>query len=63
MPIKPKQRELRNKNLLEPKDFDVEHDSLKGVFNGGLDRQNLPVAGIQTENFLTLDLSSKQLMI
>jgi hypothetical protein len=51
MPIKPKQRELRNKNLLEPKDFDVEYDSLKGVFNGGLDRQNLPVNGIDAGNF------------
>lgn len=51
MPIKPKQRELRDLNITEPKDFDVEYDSLKGVLNGGLDRQNIPVAGIQASNF------------
>ena len=51
MPIKPKQRELRDKNVTEPKDFDQEYDSLKGIMNGGLDRDNLPVAGIDAANF------------
>ena len=51
MPIKPKQRELRDKNVTEPKDFDQEYDSLKGIMNGGLDRDNLPVAGIDASNF------------
>lgn len=51
MPIKPKQRELRNNNLTDPKDFDQEYDSLKGMFNGGLDRQNLPVGGLQADKF------------
>ena len=51
MPIKPKQRKLRNLNVTEPKDFDQEYDSLKGMFNGGLDRQNLPVAGIDATAF------------
>lgn len=51
MPIKPKQRELKNSNTLEPSDFDQEYDSLKGMFNGGLDRQNLPVSGIDAGAF------------
>jgi len=51
MPIKPKQRELRNNNIIEPKDFDKEYDSLKGLVNNGLDRQNLPVAGIDASAF------------
>tara|TARA_R110002110_G_scaffold121066_7_gene296533 strand:+ start:649 stop:1371 length:723 start_codon:yes stop_codon:yes gene_type:complete len=51
MPIKPKQRDLRDKNVTEPKDFDQEYDSLKGIINGGLDRDNLPVAGIEATKF------------
>lgn len=51
MPIKPKQRELRNNNITEPSDFDKEYDSLKGLINGGLDRQNLPVSGIDGSAF------------
>lgn len=51
MPIKPKQRELRDKNIVDPKDFDQEYDSLKSTINGGLDKQNLPLSGIDADSF------------
>ena len=51
MPIKPKQRELRDKNIIDPKDFDTEYDSMKSIINGGLDKQNLPLSGIDADAF------------
>tara|TARA_R100000750_G_scaffold62265_1_gene55469 strand:- start:344 stop:1036 length:693 start_codon:yes stop_codon:yes gene_type:complete len=52
MPIKkPKQGYLLTDNIIEPRDFDLQYDSLKGMINGDLDRENVPEQSIDGDDF------------
>jgi|9_EtaG_2_1085328.scaffolds.fasta_scaffold04382_2 hypothetical protein len=47
MGYRPKQAQLRNNNIVDPKDFDQEYDSLKAELNGNIDRQNIKAGSVE----------------
>ena len=56
MGYRPKQAVIRNNNIVDPKDFDQEYDSLKAEINGNIDRQNIqagsvPANGVKAKAF------------
>ncbi len=63
MPYKWTEGYLRGSNLVDEDEFNREYNGYKGVINGGLDRDNLPVDSVGDDHlvsgaFLSCNLSS-----